>query len=101
MVETLKYPFRFSRGKAQTITVGSTAHDAQVISSAIQTARGELYSNPSFGTLPPEFSMLDISGLYSTIAGYYPQIIINEVKQFVEPSDGIVKMNIDFSNSGI
>lgn len=99
MAEVLKFPFRFSNGRVQKVTKDSNEHGAQVIASIVQTGRGELPVTPDFGTLSPEFASFDASGLYFTLAGYFPQLTVNNVQQEINPETGVVELKIQFSNS--
>lgn len=97
-MKVFKYPFRFVNGKVGKLEAESAEHDAQVITTILQTGKGELPLRPSFGTLSPEFSSVDTPGLMYSLASYYPNITINNVHTRVNPENQMVEIRINFSN---
>lgn len=97
MAETLKYPFRFSRGRAEKVTVGSNEHAAQVITAAMLTGKGEMFLSPTFGSRSAAFSAIDIPGLMFTLSNFYPDITVDSILQDTDGSTGKVLVRVNFS----
>ena len=97
MTTTLKHPFRFSRGRAEKVTVGSSEHSAQVIAASILTGKGELPLAPTFGSRSAAFEGIDIPGLMFTLSNFYPDVAIDSILQETDGNLNKVYVKVNFS----
>ena len=98
-MQAFAHPFRFQGYKIVKVDTESDAYAAQMVAAAVQTGKGELPLNGSFGTDSPEFGAIDYSGLIYTITAFHPEITVTAVTQEVDPVTEVVKVRVAFSRS--
>jgi len=97
-VSTFRVPLSFSRkgGSAFKLADETREYYDQVIAAVIETEPGGLPLDPSFGTKDPSFSRGEPSGFRSTIAGYWPEIIVKKFELGDASSPGLAELVVDY-----
>ena len=98
---TFKVPLSFSQKGGQAFKLSEDTNDYydQVIQAAVSIEPGELILDPAFGTQDPAFSKGDLSGLRSTIAGYWPELSLKKLEFGEIDSSGLVKLIAEYEVS--
>jgi hypothetical protein len=81
MAKGLAFPFKITRGSANTHDTNSDAWAAQRIASVVRTHVGELSLRPAFGVTESEFFGFDRGGLMVNCGTYFGDIDIEDVKE--------------------
>ena len=79
MAKGLAFPFKITRGSAETHDINSDAWAAQRIASVARTHIGELSLRPTFGITESEFFRFDRGGLTLNCGSYFYDIYIEDV----------------------
>jgi hypothetical protein len=93
-----EHPFRFVKGRIQTVSEGSDQFAAQRIASAVRIGFGELPLRPTFGSNSPEFVGFDRGGFLLTCGSFFNDIRISETDEYVG-DDGEGKIRISFARN--
>jgi hypothetical protein len=79
MAKGLAFPFKITRGSAETHDTDSEVWAAQRIASVARTNMGELSLRPTFGVTESEFFGFDRGGLMMNCGSYFYDIYIEDV----------------------
>jgi hypothetical protein len=78
-MDTIAIPVRFDGGAIKTIQEGSDEYYAHLLAFALQTEKGELILNPTFGILDPVFDDDLTFQLSLTAAQYVPEVSVTSI----------------------
>lgn len=97
-MSTFRVPLSFARkgGSAFKLADETREYYDQIIAAVIKTEPGELPLDPSFGTDDPAFTRGEPSGFRSTIAGYWPEIIVKKFELGDAASSGEAELVVDY-----
>ncbi|MFZ9715945.1 MAG: hypothetical protein ACO3CH_00620 [Ilumatobacteraceae bacterium] len=92
-----KIPFQIVNGSVASVADGSIEAKAQVVSFAVQTLRGELPLEPTFGISDPTFEPSNIFEARAVVTQFWPEIIIEDLKLSTVGNNGRVDVSIKVS----
>ncbi|NBR35787.1 MAG: hypothetical protein EBT80_00090 [Chitinophagales bacterium] len=92
-----KIPFQIVNGSVASVADGSIGAKAQVVSFVVQTNRGELPLEPTFGISDPTFEPSNIFEARAVITQFWPEIIIEDLKLSAVGNSGRVDVSIKVS----
>jgi hypothetical protein len=90
----LRIPFDIVNGSVVVVEDGSIESKAQVVAFAVQTHRGELPLEPTFGISDPTYEPGNIFETTAVISQFWPEIIVEEIKLVPIGADGRVEVAI-------
>lgn len=88
----------FSRKGGSSLKLGEDSREFydQLIGAIVKIEPGELPLDPAFGTADPTFTKGEPSGLRSTVAAYWPEIIIKNISLASPDQSGISALSVDY-----
>jgi hypothetical protein len=92
-----KIPFNIVNGSVASVTDGSIESKAQVVAFAVQTHRGELPLEPTFGITDPSFEPSNIFEARAVVTQFWPEIIIEDFQVGAVGKTGRVDVSIKVS----
>ena len=91
----------FSRKGGSSLKLGEDSREFydQLIGAIVKIETGELPLDPAFGTADPTFAKGEPTGLRSTVAAYWPELIIKNFSLASPDPSGNAALSIDYEVS--
>lgn len=95
-MDTIKLPISFDKGRMGVCADGSREYYSQIIAIVVQTERGEMPLEITYGITDPTFNALRKSEILQVLSVYWPEIKIKEISLSTPDRSGKTRLNIDY-----